>query len=104
MRVLVSLFFAALLAGCGTTTFANLPPEDCASEIPAEYLKGVAHDDFPPRGADLGAFVAHAQAEEDNLDVANARLGISVDIVKHCEAHDAALLKSVTKKPWWQFF
>lgn len=78
------------------------PAESCASEVPDEYVAGVAHDDFPSPAAEVGAWIAHAQAESDNLDVANAREKTTVKIVGLCEAHDKALVDSLTQKPWWQ--
>lgn len=80
------------------------PAESCASEVPDEYVAGVAHDDFPAPTADIGAWIAHAQAEGDNLDVANAREKTTVNIVKLCEAHDAALVQSLTRKPFLGIF
>lgn len=82
----------------------NRPAEACASEVPDEYVTGVVHDDFPGPNADTGAWIAHAQAESDNLDVANAREKTTVKIVASCEAHDKALVDSLTKKPFLGIF
>lgn len=100
--LLISTTLPFALIACATQVTVNRPAEGCASEVPSEYVAGVVHDDFPGANADTGAWIAHAQAESDNLDIANAREKTTVNIVTLCEAHDKALVDSLTKRPWWQ--
>lgn len=111
MRAIALLPVLALLTGCATTVSVNRPAEQCASILPDDWttkppngpLTGtVPHDDYPGPAADTGQWIAHAQAEGDQLDISNSRLGAAVTIVQRCEQHDAALVASLTKKPWWQ--
>lgn len=112
-RLIALLPVIALLAGCQTAVSVNRPAEQCASIIPDDWtlqpkngpLTGtVAHDDYPAPTATSGDWIAHAQAEGDELDISNGRLGAAVTIVQRCEQHDKALVDSLTKKPWWQVF
>jgi hypothetical protein len=109
-RLAVLLPVLVLLVGCKTVVSVERPAEQCASILPDDWvtkppngpLTGtVPHDDFPGATADTGQWIAHAQAEGDQLDTANGRMGAAVTIIQRCESHDAALVASLTK-PWWK--
>lgn len=51
----------------------------------------------------MGGWIAYADEESGNLDDANSREAQTVDIVKKCEERDAALVKSLSHKPWFSF-
>lgn len=64
----------------------------------------MAHAEFPGRSADTGAWVAYADEESGNLDIANDRQAQTLTIVSRCEERDAALVKSLTHKPFLGLF
>lgn len=48
----------------------------------------------------MGAWEAFADAQTGNLDDANGRTRMSLAIVEKCEARDADLVKSLTRRRW----
>jgi hypothetical protein len=64
----------------------------------------VAHATFPAPTATQGDWIAYADEESGNLDVANERQAQTQAIVEKCEARDAELVKSLTHKPFLGLF
>lgn len=102
IRALALVAFLAL-GGCVTATETNRPASACADLVPSAWTKGVAHAEFPAPTATQGDWVAYASDESANLDVANERESQTVEIVSRCQAHDDALVRSLTHKSWWPF-
>lgn len=73
--------------------------------VPDEWRKGVTPSQgIPAPGADEGAWNAFADALAGDLDDANGREAQTIAIVEKCEAHDAALVKSLNHKPFLGLF
>lgn len=51
-----------------------------------------------------GEWVAFADAQTGQLDIANSRTRDAVSIVKACEARDAKVAESLKPKPWWKIW
>lgn len=93
-----------MLGGCQTFVETNRPASACSDLVPEEWAKGVDHATYPPPTADQGDWVAYANEEYGNVDDANGREKQTLTIVARCEAHDAALVKSLTHKPFLGIF
>lgn len=50
----------------------------------------------------VGAVATFGDAQSGQLDKANADKAAMIEFDARCKARDAALVKAVTKKHWWQ--
>lgn len=104
-RPLFSLTSTALLfalCACATPIETTRAASNCATLVPDDWRKGVEGAALPGPDTDTGGWIAKFDEQTGNLDDANGRTRMSIDIVEKCEARDAALVKALTKPlPWW---
>lgn len=82
----------------------QLPAPDCSGYIPLGMRAAVPGATLPARAASVGGWVAFADAQTGQLDKANANHAASLEIIGTCEQRYDALVKAVSRKPWWRIF
>lgn len=74
---------------------------DCASVIPQSYRSPVAATPLPSATAKAGDLWSALDGQTQRLDTANGRTADVIGMADTCQAHQAAVLKTLTKRPWW---
>lgn len=73
----------------------------CLDLLPATVTAPTPGAPIPPVRT-LGSIAVYADAQTGQLDKANADKAAIIGFEARCRDRDAALVKAVTKKPWWK--
>ena len=106
-RLMRSLLLSAALGlplcACMTRISTTLPVSECPSLLPSSVTAPTPGAPIPTKRT-VGALAAFGDAQTGQLDKANVDKAAILAFEARCKARDAELIKSVTKKPWWQIF
>ncbi len=90
-----------MLSACASPPPVFLNASDCSSLIPDAWKSsGVPSAPLPPNTS-VGEWIAFADAQTGQLDIANARTADALAIIAACEARDRAAADALKPKPWW---
>ena len=104
VQTVIRVILAALcLASCGTYINPLLPASECATLLPSTITAPTPGAPIPTEHT-VGALAAFGDAQTGQLDKANGDKVAIVQFEARCKVRDEALIKAVTKKPWWDFF
>ena len=78
------------------------PAGDCHSLIPEAWLQPTPGAPLPLDGS-TGAQVVFGEAQTGRLEVANGEKVGGFEIVRKCEAREAAIVARI-QRPWWKFW
>lgn len=94
------LLLGVLLTACVSQPPIYLAANPCFKLIPESWKVGVSAANLPVTDS-AGEWVALADANAGQIDIANNRFRDAMKIIADCEARDAAVVESMKPKPWY---
>lgn len=89
-----------LMGSAAGTPIVTASAADCAGLLPDHWRQGVAGADLPAESANVGDWIAFADAQTGRLDQANGRTKDAIAILKRCEEREREAVKRA-KRGWW---
>lgn len=100
---MLSTLLAAGLSACADQPPVFLNAAACSTLVPKSWANGVPLPPLPATKA-AGDWISFSDAVAGTLDIANSRTADALSIIQTCEARDAAVQKSLTPAPWYEFW
>lgn len=101
---LLSLLSLVALSACIAAPPVIAPAGHCSDLVPNNWHEeGVAGVELPIEDT-VGQWMAFGISQTAQLDKANSQTKDSHEIVSKCEARDAAAIKAMQPKPFWEFW
>lgn len=99
---LIGLLPTLLLCGaCAGSTQVLTPGVGCSSLIPESWSAPIPSAAFPADAATEADWQVFGVEQTGQLGKANGRTSDVVEVVRGCEARDAAAVRQITA-PWWR--
>lgn len=94
---------ALLASGCAGSIQVLAPTAGCSSLIPKTWEANVPSASLPPETAVETDWQVFGIQQTGQLALANGQKRDAIEIVRTCEARDAASVREVTR-PWYAFW
>lgn len=101
MRLMMLLPVVLLCAACAGSIQVLTPAAGCSSLVPAGWTEPVPSAAFPANLADVRDWQVFGVEQTGQLAKANGRTSDVIEIVRSCEARDAAAVRQATR-PWYR--
>ena len=99
---LLSMLPAAMLCACASQPPVFLNAQACSTLIPDAWAKAGVPSAPLPQDNSAGEWIAFADAQTGQLDIANARTADALAIITACESRDRMAQDAL--KPWWKLW
>ena len=100
-KLILLLGIAPLASGCAGSIQVLAPTVGCSSLIPKTWEANVPSASLPHEAAAESDWQVFGIQQTGQLALANGQKRDAIEIVRTCEARDAAAVREVTR-PWWR--
>lgn len=102
--ILLLLLTASVVSACATPIVTPRAALPCSALVPQQLIDDVPPTDFVPDAANVGDLWIALDGQTGQLDKANTFKRATIDIVKACEARDAAVDAMLTRRKFLGIF